>query len=368
MIAYVETLNLNFSLHVLIYCYVTFTERQSLSILPQLFNPMYAQMQNTHTRFQYCPSPKHVVAVVNPNSGMGGGRKSLKILRRVNWPARLTIFETRSGTMQAQMDAIAYARECGADRILVSGGDGTVMEILSAMLETGDPIPMSIVPSGTGNIVANDLELPRRTFAAIRQAFSGGRLRWWDVGQLPDSRYFFALRASAGAEASILTYMNEDAKHRWGIMAYILPAVRELLRTTPVRFTLTIDDKEPFDVYGIVSFVAVTSRMASAVNFVWSREIHPDDGILHVGVFHPRQVLQNLPALFNTAAMQAKNMVSIYPVHHQVRIDATPTQVTQVDGELLGTTPLIVKNIPHAAPFVTPLTPMTNLQRTWKYR
>ncbi len=327
---------------------------------------MYAQSMQ-QTRYQYCPSPHHVVAVVNPNSGMGGGRKTLNILKRVKWPARLTIFETQAGTLEVQREAMAYARACGADRILVSGGDGTVMEVLTAMLDTGTPIPMSVVPAGTGNIVANDLELPRRVFAAVRQAFSGGKLHWWDVGQLPDSRYCFALRASAGAEASVLNVMNEEAKRRWGIMAYIFPAMRELMRTTPVRFTLTIDDQEPFDAYGILSFVAVTSRMVSNINFVWSRDIHPDDGILHVGVFHPRQVLQNLPALFNQAAMQAKNMVSIYPVHHQVRIDSYPPQVTQVDGELLGKTPLIVTNIPHAAPFVTPLTQLSNLQRTWKY-
>ncbi len=331
-----------------------------------LANRKHEYMQQ-QARFQFCPSPRHVVALVNPNSGMGGGRKTLKLLRSGNWPAKLTIFETRAGSFQPQIDAVAYARESGADRILVGGGDGTLMEVLTAMLDTGDPLPISLVPAGTGNIVASDLELPRRVFAAVRQGFSSGRLRWWDVGQLPDSRYFFALRASAGAEASVLTIMNEEAKRRWGIMAYIFPAVRELLRTTPVRFTLTIDDREPFDVYGIVSFVAVTSRIASAVNFVWSRDIHPDDGVLHVGVFHPRQVLQNLPAMLNQAALQAKNMVSIYPVHQQVRIDASPRQVTQVDGELLGETPLIVKNIPHAAPFVTPLTPMTNLQRTLKY-
>ncbi|MBZ0310341.1 MAG: acylglycerol kinase family protein, partial [Anaerolineae bacterium] len=129
-------------------------------------------------RFQFCPSPKHVVALVNTNSGMGGGRKTLKILRSVNWPAKLTIFETRAGSLQPQMDAVAYARDCGADRILVSGGDGTVMEVLTAMLDTGDPIPISLVPAGTGNIVASDLELPRRIFAAVRQGFSSGRLRW----------------------------------------------------------------------------------------------------------------------------------------------------------------------------------------------
>ncbi|MCL4875765.1 MAG: hypothetical protein KJ064_03865 [Anaerolineae bacterium] len=323
--------------------------------------------QQTQTRYQFCPSPKHVVAVVNPNAGMGGGQKTLRVLRRINWPAKLTIFETRPGTLQPQIDAITYAREAGADRILVSGGDGTVMEVLTAMIDTGSRIPVSLVPAGTGNIVASDLELPRRIMAAVRQAFSSGRLRWWDVGQLPDSRYCFALRASAGAEASVLSLMNEEAKRRWGVMAYIFPAVRELLRSTPVRFTLTIDDQDPFDVYGIVSFVAVTSRIAGAVNFVWSRDIHPDDGVLHVGVFHPRQVLQNLPALLNKAAMEAKNMVSIYPVHKQVRIDANPKQVTQVDGELLAETPLIVKNIPHAAPFVTPLNQLSNLQRTLKY-
>lgn len=320
-------------------------------------------------KYVYSPTPRQVVAIVNPFSGAGGGRRVLRLLRDYPWPAKISAFETQPGSLAMHHAAIDHALRIGAERLIVSGGDGTLMETLSAMREQGVSIPICMIPTGTGNIVANDLATPRRIYPAIQQAFNPGILRWWDAGLIRDRNLVFALRASTGFEAMALATMNAAAKHRWGIVAYAVPALREFLRTRPVTYRLTIDGRAPIQMEGVVAFAAVTNRISGAVNFVISRDILPDDGVLHVGVFHPRKILQNIPAMVNKAALQARDLVTVFPVHHSVAIETDTPQITQVDGELLGETPLYVETLPQSAAFITPLLPRgRRLPRAYRKR
>lgn len=301
-------------------------------------------------------APQRVVALANAHSGFGWGRRVLRQLNERSWPADVTTFETKPGSLAGHQAAIAYARESGADRLIVAGGDGTLMETLTSMMDGGPVIPIYVIPAGTGNIVANDLAMPRQVMPAVKCAFLPGLLRWWDVGRLENTGQVFALRVSAGHDASTLAAMPEGRKRFLGSMAYALPAWREYLRAKPATYTLTIDDASPFEVTGITAFVAATSRISGRLDIVLSHGILPDDGLLHVGIFRPHKLLRNLPRILNQASLEVRDIVSIYPVRERVKIESNPLQLTQVDGELLAIqTPLEVTNLPNTAPFVTPI-------------
>ena len=304
----------------------------------------------------FVPAPTHVVAIINPNAGVRRGQRLLNIIERRKWPARVTTFATEPGSLDAYHRAIDFARETDASRLLVAGGDGTLMEALTAMLGSGEPIPISIVPIGTGNIVANDLSLPRRMLRALKQAFLPGTLRWWDVGRLVETDQIFALRASVGHDARTLAITRDESKQRWGTMAYAYPALRELIRTNPSKFTLHIDDQQPIVAHGITAFVAVTSRVAGRLDIVLSHDIRPDDGLLHVGIIHRRQWHRNVPQMLTRGDLEGAHIVTSYPVREHVRIECDPPQLMQVDGELLDTrATLSVEVIAGAAPFITPV-------------
>jgi len=297
-----------------------------------------------------------VVAIVNPYAGVRRGQRLLNILERRSWAAKLTIFETQHGSLDAYHKAIEFARNEGADRLLVAGGDGTLMEALTAMLSSGKSIPISIVPIGTGNIVARDLSVPRRMLRAVQMAFRPGNIKWWDVGKLLETDHIFALRASAGHDARTLAVTRDQAKQRWGTMAYAYPALRELLRTEPSSYTLTIDNQQPITMQGITAFVAVTSRVAGRLDIVLSHDIQPDDGLLHVGVIRRKKLHRNVPIALNRGDLEEAHIVSSFPVRNHVRIDCDEPQLTQVDGELLDErSTLTVDVIPSAAPFITPI-------------
>lgn len=307
-------------------------------------------------QLHYIAAPQKVVAIVNPHSGFGYGQRVLHWLRRRKWGAEVTAFETQPNSLDGHHQALDYARQNGADRLLIYGGDGTLMETLTVMLGAGKAIPISLIPGGTGNIIASDLDMPRRILPALRQAFRAGLMRWWDIGRLENTGQYFALRASVGHDAATLATTDPIAKRRIGAMAYALPAVRELLKSHPIKFTLRIDGGAPIEHLGITAFVAASSRLSSHFDFVLSRHIHPEDGILHVGVMRPQHLFRNLPSMLEQAALEAIDIVSLYPVYKSVTIEAETPQLAQVDGELLDiTTPISITNIPQTAPLVSPL-------------
>ena len=90
----------------------------------------------------------------------------------------------RSPRPQATRDGWrVQAAAAGVEAIAVYGGDGTVMEVASALVDT--QTPMIILPGGTGNSVANELGIPRDIAEACRLVCdSTGVLRAVDVGQV----------------------------------------------------------------------------------------------------------------------------------------------------------------------------------------
>lgn len=140
-----------------------------------------------------------------------------------------------------------------------------------------------------------------------------------------------------------------------------------MLRMRPVNFTLHIDDNHPVQISGATAFVAVTSRLAGQLGFCLSNQMRTDDGVLYAGVLHPQRVLLNLPRVLQHMALEAADfddLVTLFPVKHRVRIECDSPQRTQIDGDLLGITPLETEVKARAVPFIT--TPY-HMQKTARF-
>lgn len=318
-------------------------------------------------RGTYLPKPQRVVAIINPYSGRGLGKYVLNLLQNRDWEVEVSSYLTIPNSLDGHRAAIQNARDIGADRVLVCGGDGTLMETLTTMFESGDPLPLSLIPSGTGNIVAGDLDIPRRVLPAIRQAMKPAILTYWDMGELENTGQKFVLRASTGLEAQTLADMNQRHKRLLGTIAYALPGINKMLRSKPAQYKITIDDEQVIVHQGLGAFVAVTNLIVpSIVDVVIRHDIAPDDGMLHVGVVHPAELVKHVtrpqkflreaPIQIVEGAVSATSLVSTYPVKTRVVIESSTPQPTQIDGELLDITPpLHFRNHPGVVPFVTPL-------------
>ena len=136
--------------------------------------------------------------------------------------------------------ATQEALDAGADAVLVAGGDGTVRAVAEALTGTG--VPLTIVPSGTGNLLARNLQLPLSPPDAMVTATFSGDHETIDVGMAELRRadgsrheHAFVVMGGMGMDAAMIANTNSDLKKRLGWIAYVDGAARSLWTAKPFR-------------------------------------------------------------------------------------------------------------------------------------
>ncbi|MFJ3224533.1 diacylglycerol kinase family protein [Streptomyces sp. NPDC086783] len=134
----------------------------------------------------------------------------------------------------------ARAAADGASLVVVCGGDGTLRAAADAMAGSG--VPLALVPSGTGNLLARNLGLPLSPAAALDAAL-GGTVRHIDLGRIEGDDLeatHFAAMSGAGLDAAIMENTDDRTKSFLGWPAYVLAGITTL-RTPRMRVTIKLD-------------------------------------------------------------------------------------------------------------------------------
>lgn len=297
-------------------------------------------------------APTHVVAIVNPASGSKRGADVIERLQDIKEP-RLTLHVTTPDFDFA--GAIEDGVAKGADRILVAGGDGTLMEgVTGAKRVLGnDILPFSWVPVGTGNVVSGFLGLPHRTEPALKLALGPGAIRHIDLAKVGDR--CSVLRVSTGFEADAAYNTTREDKDRLGVLAYGISGLKSLRQTRPVEYLISLDGQSPIHVEGILAFVTATGALTWINGLsVINEAIQPDDGLLYAGVLRPLNPGRVLSTVTNLVAGSGLPPESIiyFSARKRIVVDAIEPQPTQIDGDPLGTTPIVADLMPKALPIV----------------
>ena len=168
-----------------------------------------------------------------------------------------------------------------------------------------------------------------------------------DLGQLADGRYF-ALMAGAGWDAEVMTAATRELKDRWGFGAYLYAGLRRALVPPSALYQITADGRE-FTVSAATVIVAnvgqivydllpVDLRIGPGVSF--------HDGMLDVCIFAPRTLTDVAAVLWRVARGQyVGDDRMIYLRARDIRIESETPVVTQVDGDVVGETPLAVRAV-----------------------
>jgi diacylglycerol kinase family enzyme len=143
--------------------------------------------------------------------------------------------------------ATAQALERGVDVVLVAGGDGTVRAVSEAIAGTG--VPLAILPSGTGNLLARNLGLPLGDPDEMIRAALGDFRHPIDIGWAritredgTESEHAFVVLAGIGLDADMIANTRSDLKKSVGWIAYVDGAARSLPRAKPFRTVYQIDE------------------------------------------------------------------------------------------------------------------------------
>jgi diacylglycerol kinase family enzyme len=207
--------------------------------------------------------------------------------KAAGWRASLWLPTTEDeiGTAQARQ-----AVEAGVDVVLAAGGDGTVRAVAEGLQGSG--VALALLPSGTGNLLARNLDIPvAQLEASIDTAFHGAD-RPIDVGvielQRPDGSretHSFVVLAGLGIDAKMLANTNAELKKRVGWLAYVDAIVRSLRDSEKVRMRYRIDGRE--ERTASVHTVLIGNVGLLPGNLVLLPDAEPDDGLFDIVALRP---------------------------------------------------------------------------------
>ena len=169
---------------------------------------------------------KKLMLIINPAAGRGSYKVNLgEALHVLDMGGYRTSLFFTAGRRDATDFARAYAGEF--DTVACIGGDGTLSEVISGLMELESPPPLGYIPMGTANDVATTLNLPKNdTVAAARRIVHGGA-HPFDVGGFGPEEYF-AYIAAFGAFTEVSYATPQNQKRVLGHLAYVLQGAMQL--------------------------------------------------------------------------------------------------------------------------------------------
>jgi YegS/Rv2252/BmrU family lipid kinase len=175
---------------------------------------------------------RRVALIYNPASGQYSSRRNAAIRDAVAVLKKEGIDADALET-DAPGSARALARAAmrsGYDTILACGGDGTVHEVLQCLV--GTEVALGVVPLGTANALAQNLNLGRSPANAVRKLLTAkpvqvpvGRIFYRDENATERWRYF-TVAAGIGADALLMASLDAGLKRRLGYILYLVEAFR----------------------------------------------------------------------------------------------------------------------------------------------
>jgi len=261
-------------------------------------------------------------------------------LERSGW-----IVETGSGSDAASLRSLASeAVGAGTDVVVAIGGDGMVLQVASAL--AGSQVALAIVPRGTGNVLASNLGFRGSPLEAAR-AVTAGRKRSIDLGRivLGDRESMFAVATGVGFDARVMASTADQLKQHLGKLAYVAVAVAAScgLRNEPHQLVV---DGRPLTVDAAQVFVANFGGVARGVRPRWS--IKEDDGLLDVLIARASGPLGGALAAVDAFGPLPPNGRVVHMRARNVRIESTHPQLVEADGDVIGTTPVVLSVLPGA--------------------
>jgi diacylglycerol kinase (ATP) len=215
-----------------------------------------------------------IAVVAHTGKSLGGGLGELReVLARegIADPLWYEVGKSRKAPKRARR-ALAE----GAEIIFVWGGDGTVQRCIDAV--AGTSAVLAILPAGTANLLARNLQVPADIAEAVRAGLKGERRRF-DTGSVNGEH--FAVMAGAGFDARMIEEAGRKRKGRFGRAAYLFAGARNL-SAHRARATIDVDGRRFYK--GKVSCVLVGNVAKVLGGVEVFRGAQPDDGILEIGL------------------------------------------------------------------------------------
>lgn len=288
-------------------------------------------------------SATNLALLVNPTAGKGRAAKVVADVtaRLRDGGSNVAILVGKDAT-----DAQALARQAiadGVDALVALGGDGMVHLALNVV--AGTETPLGIIPAGTGNDLANTLQLPAKDPVAaagvlVEKLATGGRPM--DAVRVGDK--WFGCVLGAGFDSRVNDRANRMSWPR-GRMRYNLAIVAELRVFKPLPFVLELDG-ERWETEAML--VAVGNAKSYGAGMKVTPDAEVDDGVVDVQVLGPvskPEFLKTFPKVFKGTHV---NHPAVTIRQAKVVSLSSPGVTAYADGEYLADLPITCETVPGA--------------------
>jgi diacylglycerol kinase (ATP) len=302
----------------------------------------------------------NALLIHNPNAGSGGSAR-----RRLIDEARQFLSENGILSELAETTGPGHATEIaqkatrdGRELVIACGGDGTLNEVVNglAMAQNGHRVPLALLPGGTANVLAKELNLPWDIPSAAKHLVNAD-VREIALGlakpleQPEKARYFLSL-SGCGPDGMIVYSVDLGLKARVGILAYWWQGVREVLRYTFPRFRVRAGDRQ---MEATLVVVGRTKNYGGPFKITDQADLFEDQfEVMALTTQSGLKYLSYLPTLW-MGNLRKEEDVHFWKADTLVcePLDANPVY-SQVDGEPLARLPVEFSIVPKALKLLVP--------------
>ena len=297
---------------------------------------------------------KHCLFIINPSSGQRSIQNNLdKLIGRLILKKivnHIDVFFT------AKKDDGYYkalkCKETDYDFITVVGGDGTINEVVSGMVESNKTIPLCILAAGTVNDFANYLNLPTN-IDGICNLINNFNTICCDVGKI-DNHYFMNV-AAGGMFSDVSFTVSKNEKKRLGPLAYYLNGLANLPSqlNTNINLKIVLDDVNVIKEEAKMFMITNTNRVGGFENIIPLADIQ--DGLLDL-IIIKKCSLTDLVALSKDYILKkhANSPFISYYQAKKIEISSKQDVIIDIDGEEGSLLPVTIQVIHKAINILIP--------------
>ncbi len=302
----------------------------------------------------------NALLIHNPRAGNGGNTRR-RLLDKARQELAANGIETELQETTGPGHATAIAQQAirdGRQLVIACGGDGTLNEVVNGLAEVrnGRRVPMALLPGGTANILAKELNLPWDVLRAAKR-LANGEVREVALGlaipvEQPEKRRYFLSVAGAGPDGMIVYSVDLSLKARVGILAYWWQGAREILRYQFPHFRVRAGELQ---VEGSLVVVGRTKNYGGPFKITDQADLFADEfEVMTVETQSGLKFLSYLPTLW-MGNLRKEPGVHFWKADTVVcePLDERPVYA-QLDGEPFARLPVEFRIVPRALNLLVP--------------
>ena len=219
---------------------------------------------------------KKLLFIYNPRAGKAQIKSKLADILDIFAEAEyeITVVPTRKRD-DARLATAGRSKKY--DLVVCSGGDGTLDEVVTGMMQSGFRTPIGYIPAGSTNDFGGSLELPKNMVQAAQTIVSGRNFPC-DVGSFNTDTFVYI--AAFGLFTDVSYETEQEVKNVLGHMAYLLEGMKRLsaIRSFPMKVSYDDQVIEDDFIFGMIT----NSTSVGGFKNIAGKNVKLDDGVFEV--------------------------------------------------------------------------------------